>query len=172
MTEGSEIILKTARLYFRELRMTDVMVLYDMHQDPAVTRFTDDPIPWDSVERVKQILKEEVLPQYTKKIGRWAVFMKANDVFIGWCGLKDLGGEVDLGYRFIPKYWGNGYATEAAQAVLDYGKRNHIKNIIGRAAVENRASVKVLERVGLQFLAFYDEQGVSSVKYICKESFE
>jgi ribosomal-protein-alanine N-acetyltransferase len=172
MVNKKEILLETNRLYFREFGIEDAAILYEMHRDPAVTKYTGDPIPWDSVERVEQILKEGILPQYTKQIGRWAVFLKANDDFIGWCGLKDLDGEVDLGYRFIPKYWGTGYATEAAQAVLEYGKRNRIKNIIGRAAAENVASLKVLEKIGFQFLAFYDEQGVPSMKYICKESFE
>jgi RimJ/RimL family protein N-acetyltransferase len=164
---------ETDRLYFREFTLADAQLLYEMHQDPAITRYTGDPIPWDSVGLVEQILKDAIIPQYKNKIGRWATFIKDGDVFIGWCGLKDVDGEVDLGYRFIQQYWGKGYATEAAQAVLEYGIRNNIRHIIGRAAVANVASVKVLERIGMTFQEFYEEREKEpSVKYICRESFQ
>lgn len=168
-------ILETERLYFRQFTLDDAEILYQMHQDPAITKYTGDPIPWDSVELVAKILQEAILPQYEKSIGRWATFIKEGDVFIGWCGLKDVDGEVDLGYRYLQQYWGKGYATEAARAVLQYGIDNKIRNIVGRASVENIASVKVLEKIGLSFFEFYTEKeppGEKSVKYICKETFE
>lgn len=174
MDDQIKKILETERLYFRQFVPGDAALLYEMHQDPAITKYTGDPIPWDSVELVENILKEAILPQYQKKIGRWATFLKVDDTFIGWCGLKEVDGEVDLGYRFIQKYWGNGYASEAAKAVLQYGIENKIKNIVGRASVDNIASVKVLEKIGLTFFEFYMEtepKEEKSVKYICKESF-
>jgi RimJ/RimL family protein N-acetyltransferase len=98
------------------------------------------------------------MPQYQFGIGRWACHVLENNEFIGWCGLKKVGDEVDLGYRFIQKYWGKGYATEAAKAVLEFGVKNKIPNIIGRAAVENTASVKVLQKIGLTFKEYYLEE--------------
>lgn len=174
MNDRMKKILETDRLYFRQFVLDDAAILYEMHQDPAITKYTGDPIPWDSVGLVENILKEGILPQYKKKIGRWATFLKEDDTFIGWCGLKDVDGEVDLGYRFIQKYWGNGYASEAAKAVLQYGIDHNIKNIVGRASVDNIASVKVLEKIGLTFFEFYMEtepKEEKSVKYICEESF-
>jgi [ribosomal protein S5]-alanine N-acetyltransferase len=165
--------LETVRLYFRQFGLEDATILYDMHQDPAITAYTGDPIPWDSVELVQRILRDGILPQYEKNIGRWAVHLKLDDSFIGWCGLKDTGEEVDIGYRYIQQFWSNGYATEAAKAVLQYGIDNNIKNIVGRAAVENNASIKVLENIGLTFSKFYTEtepKEVASVKYVCLES--
>jgi [ribosomal protein S5]-alanine N-acetyltransferase len=157
---------ETERLYFREFTLADAQMLYDMHQDPEITRYTGDPIPWDNVALVEQILKDTIMPQYAKKIGRWAVHLKADDTFIGWCGLKDIGHEVDLGYRYIQKYWGKGYATEAAQAVLEYGLQNNIPNIIGRASIHNGASVKVLEKIGLIYKERYiEEDGEESIKF-------
>jgi ribosomal-protein-alanine N-acetyltransferase len=174
MDDHMKKILETDRLYFRQFTVEDATILYEMHQDTAITKYTGDPTPWDSVELVKKILKEAILPQYEKNIGRWATFLKQDDTFIGWCGLKEVDGEVDLGYRFIQQYWGKGYATEAAKAVLQYGINNKIKNIVGRASVDNIASVKVLEKIGLTFFEFYMEtepKEEKSVKYICKESF-
>jgi len=154
-----EIKLRTARLYLREFTLADAEILYQMHQNPAITKYTGDPIPWDSIEIVEKIIAEALMPQYQFGIGRWACHLLENDEFIGWCGLKKVGNEVDLGYRFIQKYWGKGYATEAAKAVLDFGVKNKIPNIIGRAALENTASVKVLQKIGLTFKEYYLEEG-------------
>lgn len=166
-----KVKLETARLYLREFTLADAVLLYEMHQDPEITRYTGDPVPWSSVEQAEKIITDIILPQYKKGIGRWAAHLKENNEFIGWCGLKDLGGEVDLGYRYLQKYWGKGYATEAAKAVLQYGIDKKISNIIGRANKENRASVKVLEKIGLTFDSNYtDEQtSVVSVRFIYKD---
>lgn len=99
-----EIKLQTARLYIREFTLADAEILYQMHQDPAINQFTGDPIPWDSIEIVEKIITETLIPQYQFGIGRWACHLIENDDFIGWCGLKKVGDEVDLGYRFIQKY--------------------------------------------------------------------
>ena len=97
--------------------------------------------------------------------------MKENNVFIGWCGLKKVDEEYDLGYRFIQKYWGRGYATEA---VLTYGVNLGIENIMGRAAVANVASVNVLKKIGMTFEKYYvDEEAMGeSVKYIVSSTYK
>jgi ribosomal-protein-alanine N-acetyltransferase len=84
---GVHIKLQTPRLYLREFTLADAEMVYEMHQDPAITRYTGDPIPWDSVDLVRQILADAILPQYTNNIGRWAVHLKEDHTFIGWCGL-------------------------------------------------------------------------------------
>jgi RimJ/RimL family protein N-acetyltransferase len=161
------IKLETPRLYLREFTLADVTLLYNMHQDPAITRYTGDPLPWDSLTQTQKVLADIILPQYKNGIGRWAVHIKQTDEFIGWCGLKDVGHEIDLGYRYIQKYWGNGYATEAAQAVLNFGIQQQLPNIVGCADVENIASVKILEKIRLKFLKHYtDDYGAKCAKYV------
>lgn len=76
--------------------------------------------------------------------------------------------KIDSGYRYIQQYWGKGYATEAAQAVLNFGIQQQLHNIVGCANVENIASVKILEKIGLEFLKYYmDEDGSRCAKYVC-----
>lgn len=161
------IKLETPRLYLREFTLADVALLYNMHQDPAITRYTGDPLPWDSLAHTEKVLTEAILPQYKNGIGRLAVHIKQTDEFIGWCGLKQVDDEIDLGYRYIQQYWGKGYATEAAQAVLNFGIQQQLPNIVGCADVENIASVKILEKIGLKFLKHYtDDYGAKCVKYV------
>lgn len=88
-------------------------------------------------------------------------FLKHNMEFIGWSGLAYLPefDAIDLGYRFLPEYWGKGLATEASLAILDYGFNTlNIETIIAIAMPENRASTRVMEKVGMRFdkLAPYD----------------
>ena len=61
--------------------------------------------------------------------------------------------EIDLGYRLMQNAWGKGYATEAAAKTLEYGFRTlNIKLITGRAHIENLASIKVLQKIGMDFI--------------------
>ena len=79
---------------------------------------------------------------------------KSNNEFLGWCGLKynpELN-ETDIGFRFFENHWNIGFATESAKACLKYGfEKLSLKSIVGRAMVENVASIKVLEKIGLKY---------------------
>ena len=72
---------------------------------------------------------------------------------VGFCGLKYLTDlkEVDVGYRFLPEYWGRGLATEACAASLEFGFNTlGLDQIIGLVLPGNAASSRVLEKVGMQ----------------------
>ncbi|MFY9311091.1 MAG: GNAT family N-acetyltransferase [Bacteroidia bacterium] len=147
-------VLETERLYFREFSIDDAQLLIDLNSNPNVIRYVDDG-PVNDLDEAKRILTTIIFPQYPNKMGRWAVHLKATNEFIGWCGLKYVkeADEVDLGYRFFEQYWGKGYATEAAKAVLDYGVYTlKLKNIIARAAKANMASIRVIKKLGFVYL--------------------
>lgn len=73
---------------------------------------------------------------------------------IGMCGLvkRDTLADVDVGFAFLERYWSKGYCSEAAAAVLSFGQ-NHLglKRIVAVTALENRASMAVLAKIGLRF---------------------
>ena len=94
--------------------------------------------------------------------GRWNVELKSTGEYLGWCGLKYLSSlkEIDLGYRFMRKYWGQGYATESSIACLNYGFcQLKIERIVGRAMSVNTASINVLKKVGMSFEKQWKENG-------------
>ena len=148
------VVIETDRLLLRKFTEDDAPLLYELNFDPEVIRYTHDPMT--DVEHAKKVLDEIILPQYVLyDHGRWAVHLRSNLEFIGWCGLKYLPetNEVDLGYRFMKKFWGNGYATEAAIACIKYGfTRLNLRLIVGRALPANLASIKVLEKCGMKYL--------------------
>ena len=149
-----DIVIETDRLLVRKFTEDDAPLLYDLNLDPEVIRYTHDPLT--DVEEARKVLEEVILPQYILyDHGRWAVHLRSGLEFIGWCGLKYLTetNEVDLGYRFKKNFWGNGYATEAARACIKYGFATlNLQRIVGRALPANLASIKVLEKCGMEYL--------------------
>jgi len=148
------VIIETDRLLLRNFTEDDAGLLYELNLDPEVIRYTHDPIA--DAEHAKKILRDVILPQYVLyHHGRWAVHLKSDLEFIGWCGLKYLSetNEVDLGYRFRKKFWGKGYATEGGLACIAYGfNQLNLRRIVARALPGNLASVRVLEKCGMKYL--------------------
>jgi len=146
--------LETDRLVLRPFHLNDIEPSYLMNLDPEVSKYTGDGGIVDKKE-IERRIKEDVWGDYRKYgFGRMAIELKNENKFIGFCGLKYLPemDEVDLGYRFIRKYWGQGFATEAGKASLDHGFLNlQLNKIIGLAMPENTASIHVLEKLGFQY---------------------
>ncbi|MGB3946912.1 MAG: GNAT family N-acetyltransferase [Bacteroidia bacterium] len=147
-------ILETERLYLREFTLDDAQLLIDLNSNSNVTRYVGDG-PVKDLAEAKRILTDIIFPQYENNMGRWAVHLKENDEFIGWCGLKYIAevNETDLGYRFFENHWGKGYASESAKAVLNYGVTMlKLKKIIATAAKANTASLNVIKKLGMVYL--------------------
>ena len=148
------VIIETERLLLRLFTSGDAQLIYDLNEDPAVTRYTGDPVR--DLAHAREVLENVILPQYALyNHGRWAVHTKPDLEFIGWCGLKcrPERDEIDLGYRFIPGAWGKGYATEAAYASIRYGfEKLQLRRIVGRAMPGNIGSIKVLEKCGMTYI--------------------
>jgi RimJ/RimL family protein N-acetyltransferase len=147
------VIFETPRLLLRRFTEEDAPLIYKLNSDPEIVKYVHEPI-LENENQAKEILINNILPQYKVNLGRWAIYTKADYEFIGWCGLKYIKetGVYDLGYRLLRTAWGKGYATEAAQYTLIYGLRDlTIKLITGMAHVENIASIKVLAKIGMKF---------------------
>jgi len=159
-------IIITHRLLLREMTPEDADNLYQLNLDPEVIRYTGDP-PFDSILDAKNFLNR--YNHYQKYgFGRWAVIRKLDNAFLGWCGLKyspDLN-EYDIGYRFMKKYWSQGFATESATACIKWAfEKSDITEIIGRADIKNEASYKVLEKIGLSYWKLLQTDNIKLLIY-------
>jgi RimJ/RimL family protein N-acetyltransferase len=160
-----KFILETDRLYLREFNTSDAQSMFDLNSDQDVIRYTGDP-PFESVDEAKEFLAN--YSDYKQNgFGRWAVILKDTNEFIGWCGLKKHDkGFVDIGFRFFQSHWGYGYASESAKATLDYGFQVlKMDEIIGRAAPENFASIRVLEKINMKFWKRSNCDGFENAAY-------
>jgi ribosomal-protein-alanine N-acetyltransferase len=159
-------ILETGRLRLREFAFSDAQDIFLLNSDPEVVRYTGD-FPFEDVKAAETFLKSYA--DYQKNgFGRWAVIDKNSGDFLGWCGLKFTAdkSETDIGFRFFKRHWNKGYASESAKACLEYGfKSLGLTTIIGRAMADNKASVNVLEKIGMSFEKPFDFDGHAGVIY-------
>jgi RimJ/RimL family protein N-acetyltransferase len=164
-----QLILETDRLLLREFVAEDAEAFFRLNSDPDVVRFVPDK-PLLNAEQARQLLIEHPIADYRKYgFGRGACILKSTGEQIGFAGLKYLEelGEVDVAYRFLPSYWGQGFATEAAIASVRLGfAQLGLKQIIGLVMPENIASVRVLEKVGLRFTETVNFWGHQFSKYL------
>lgn len=164
-----KIILETDRLYLREFLASDGIHFYHLNNDEEVIRYTGNE-PFDSLEDAMNFIKN--YSDYKRNgYGRWAVCLKETNEFLGWCGLKyeKENNEVDLGYRFYKKHWGMGYATESAKACVKFGFSTlKIKDIVGRATIENKASIDVLKKCNFNFIKDFIYDNRPAVLYSIK----
>jgi ribosomal-protein-alanine N-acetyltransferase len=145
-----EFRLETERLILREWHLNDVDNLFELNSDPEVVKYTGNGAFKNKQEVIDLISNYS---QYKKfNMGRWVVELKNTHEFLGWCGLKNVDGEIDLGYRFMRKHWKRGYAFESSVASVNYGfTLPGLKKIIGRAMKENVNSIRVLKKLGMKY---------------------
>ncbi|MBO9699955.1 MAG: GNAT family N-acetyltransferase [Sporocytophaga sp.] len=162
-----KIILETERFIIREILLTDVDGMYDLHSDPEVHKYLGNSTITDKKKIVDVI--NYVRRQYVDTgVGRWAIIDKNTNEFVGWTGLELVTEEMnkhinyyDLGYRLIKRYWGQGIATETAFASLEYAfNKLNADDVYARVDCDNVGSNKVLTKVGLRFIEEFDLHGV------------
>ncbi|KAA3632307.1 MAG: N-acetyltransferase [Bacteroidetes bacterium] len=162
-------VYTTERLELREFSLNDVEGFFEMNADPVVIRFTGDRAFIDQKETEQFI---QAYDQYEKYgYGRWSVYLKGTEDYLGFCGLKysPEKQETDIGFRLMRKFWNKGFATEAAIACLDAGFQKYgLEKIVGRAMVDNQASIRVLEKLGMSKAFEYTEEGRPWVQYELK----
>ena len=145
-------IVETPRLILRPWQEGDVLPYYRMNQDPKVVEFLPSSITIDQTKSfIKKMNQQLVERDYTL----WAVELKDGGGLLGFVGLNDTDFEasftpaVEIGWRLASQYWGFGYATEAARAILDYGKKLSLKEIVSFTVPQNKRSIRVMEKIGL-----------------------
>lgn len=146
--------IETERLILRPFTHDDIEHSYLMNLDKSVSQFTGDG-GMVSKSEIRRRIIEDVMGDYSKHgYGRFAVELKGESPFIGFAGLKYLPDlhEVDLGYRFVSEYWGQGLATEAGKACLEFGfGKLSLDKIVAFVLPENIGSINVLDKLGFSF---------------------
>lgn len=160
--------IETPRLVLRPMLAEDVDGLLHIFADPKVmASFGVAPFDRRQMERwVRRNLDHQTEFGY----GLFSVFLKANGLLIGDCGLEQMevdGSQVEeLGYDFRSDYWNQGFATEAATAVRDHAFTVlNLPRLISLIRVGNYASRRVAEKVGMTFISEFTRFGDQYWKY-------
>lgn len=160
MTDGERdeaattIVLETERLSLRRATLADAPFLLQMWNEPSYIEFIRD---WGvrTVAQAEALLRERVLASYERNgFGLFVVTLKATGEPLGMTGLIRRPGldDVDVGYAYLPQHWGQGYASEAAAAVMAYGRETlGLPRIVAIVSPHNARSIRVLEKLGLRY---------------------
>jgi [ribosomal protein S5]-alanine N-acetyltransferase len=149
------MILETERLVLRRFVLEDLDALFELYRNPEIRRYFPEGVL--SFDQTKEEL-EWFLNGHPRipELGLWATVNKQTGEFIGRCGLLpwkiEDRQEVEVAYLLGQKFWGQGFATEAALAIVQYafGKLD-LSRLICLIDPENMASVKVAKRIGMDF---------------------
>lgn len=146
--------LRSKRLYTRFLTESDAPIWVSYFDDPVNCRFMANPDNLSNTEQAERFIDFQLLRYNTGKLCLQAILLKESHELVGACGLllQEVDGsqEIEVGYHFLRKYWGNGYATEAAQLFRDYGfEHNMAEHIVSMIDPRNEPSKKVAIRNGM-----------------------
>ena len=146
--------IQPQRLLLREFESADLPEVLSYQRDPRYLEF----YPWagrseDDVRAFIQMFLDQQMENPRKKY-QLVIALPGQGKAIGNCGIRrkpENDWEADIGYELNPGYWGNGYATEAAQAMVKFGFQElGLHRVASWCIADNTASVRVLERVGLR----------------------
>jgi len=156
--------INSKRLRLRRITEDDYDLIRHLDVDPKVKEFIGPP----SEKAVTDLRMKKIASRNNDDsgLGYWMGEELETGKAIGWFVLNNLDetDKIEIGYRLVEKYWGNGYATEGATVLLAYGFNElDLKEVCGVTHLENEASKKVLKKIGLQErgVRFYYKQDVS-----------
>jgi RimJ/RimL family protein N-acetyltransferase len=153
MTAPAATILQTNRLLLRELVPGDTAFLIALLNSPGWLRYIGDRNV-RTEEQAQAYLEDRLLRSYRENgFGLYVVQHLENGQALGMCGIIKREGleQPDIGFAFLPEYTGQGYAFEAASAVMEYAKNTlHLSTILAIVLPENLASIRLLEKLGMR----------------------
>jgi len=147
-------VLETERLFLRKFTTDDATFMLGLLNEPSFLANIGDKGVKTVDEAVSYIQTGPMASYQRFGFGVYLVELKESGAAIGLCGLikRDELPDIDVGFAFLPAYWSKGYASEAASAVVDFGKRElGIQRIVAIARPDNSGSIRVLEKLGLRF---------------------
>ena len=145
------IVGEPDRLLIRSLAAADASDLVHALSDPEVMRFSIGGV--HTLDDTSRFIERSICSYEENGFGSWALVEKASSRLIGFCGLAlqtvEERQETEIGYRLARQFWGQGFASEAASAVLVYGfGQLKLESVIAIVQPENVASVRVVEKIG------------------------
>lgn len=158
-------MIETDRLLIRKLESSDAEFILELLNEPAFIRNIADRGVRTLADAAAYVEKGPIASYEKLGFGLFWVGLKSTGLPIGMCGLlkRDFLEDVDIGYALLERYWGKGYALEAATAVMEYGWTTlGLKRIVAITAPHNEASARLLGKLGMQFEGMVRMPGAQS----------
>lgn len=169
MSEDIKIYLETERMILRRFNSEDVQNLLDLDSNEEVRRYLLLPLP-PTIEDAERTLGYFLAwHEKSDRYGYWAAIEKSTGEFAGWFHFRpsrENTEEIELGYRLRRDFWGRGLATEVSKALVRKGFEEYcLDAVIATALKANRASIRVMEKIGMKLEQEYLYKNLEAVKY-------
>ncbi|WP_102335239.1 GNAT family N-acetyltransferase [Salimicrobium jeotgali] len=162
---------ETERLILRERTIEDLEDCLEMDCEEEVVKYIPEVRELlNSQNKHIAFVKERIETKYPNGLGYWTIESKVNNgEFIGWILLipiDNVGPEIEIGWRLKRDYWGAGYATEAARAILTYAFDTvDLENVVADIHPSNRGSIRVAEKLVFTVEDSVNENSDDYVRY-------
>ncbi|MCF6350766.1 MAG: GNAT family N-acetyltransferase [Flavobacteriaceae bacterium] len=147
------MIFETKRLLIRKLKTTDIVPFHEMNSNENVMIYTDSTVKTydEDVLDLKNLIGNYKQPN--NRFWVWAIIRKSDNLFLGSVAIIDYAkGKDEVGFRFLEKYWHNGYGFEVLKGLLVYAKKQDYKELYAEVYAKNIASEIVLKKAGFLFV--------------------
>jgi len=148
------MLLDSERLQLHEITWHDIEDIHSLHSIPAVDEYNTLGLP-QNIEETKSFMAPLIADQTCSQRKKycWTIHNKTHEQFVGVAGMNVSADKFRIGeiyYKLLPKYWGQGYATEATKIIIIFGfTKLKLHRIKAGVATENHRSIMVLEKVGM-----------------------
>ena len=147
-------IFDTNRLVLRQVNINDAKFIFNLLNEPSWIQYIGNK-NIKTLDDAKDYIRNGPIAMYAQYgFGLLVAELKSDQAPIGLCGLikRDDLEDVDLGFAFLPEYWGKDYAMESASATIMYGKATHkLSRLVAITLTENYSSVNLLKKLGFRF---------------------
>ena len=148
------VILETERLILREIAIEDAEFLLRLLNEPSFISNIGDRNVRTIEDAERYALNGPITSYEQHGFGLYLVVLKETGEAIGICGLvkREAFADADIGYAFLPEYWGKGYAIEATAATKSYAfEQLGQRRLLAIVNPENESSIRLLKKLGLGF---------------------
>tara|TARA_Y100001960_G_C14171852_1_gene585850 strand:- start:104 stop:610 length:507 start_codon:yes stop_codon:yes gene_type:complete len=165
--------METERITLKKFNKNDFDLLFQVDKDPEVMKYLTLGKP-STFEEIKKETMPRILQSYTngKNYGIFSAYLKKTNEYIGSFQFepdKHIENAIEVGWRLKKEHWGNGYATEVGLSLVEKAKKLN-KKVIARAMIDNQASIRVMQKIGLKFIEefwgdYESHSGTPDVRY-------
>jgi [ribosomal protein S5]-alanine N-acetyltransferase len=160
------VVFETPRLFVRRWQDGDAHAAAPLYADPEVMRYIPGGV-W-TAERTQLIIARMAELERESGYGFYPVVRFSDGALLGHCGLGRLenGDEIEIAYVLGKAFWGHGYASEVAAAMLEHVfNANTLRRVVAVAFPENARSIAVMQRIGMQRVGRARHFGAELEKY-------
>ncbi|TRX55666.1 GNAT family N-acetyltransferase [Thalassomonas sp. M1454] len=166
-------INNSERLSYQLATRKDIQCLFELDQDPLVMKYINGGI-CTSMDTIKNVFMPRV-ESYTnqeKGWGLWKISIESTNTFIGFVLVRPMDfftnnpqfNDLEIGWRFMQKYWGKGFASEAAKHIMhSIAKQSQVNQFSAIALKDNIGSINIMKKLGMKHIKDYldDCQGTT-----------